>query len=94
MIVSPLFFTLLFSGPQVRFVRCLEARDVRCLEVRAARCHPTGVLNTTYLENLFSSPLSSRMLWRYSSVAPVPGESGCRAVLDGVFSKVSFKEQE
>ena len=84
--VSPLFFTLFFSG--------LQVREVRCLEVRAARCHPTGVLNTTYLKNLFSSPLCSRMLWRYSSVAPVPGESAYRVVLDGVFSKVSFKEQE
>jgi hypothetical protein len=50
--VSPLFFGFVFSGLQVRVLRCLEARVVRCLEVRAARCHQSGVLNTTYLENL------------------------------------------
>ena len=59
--VSPCFLALLL-GLQVRVGRCLEARVVRCLEARAGRCPPTGVLNTTYLETLLSSPLCSRML--------------------------------
>ena len=78
--VSPLLFTLFFLGLQARIVRCLEARVVRCLEARAARCHPTVVLNTTYSENIFSSLLCSRMLWRYSSVPSVAGEAGCYVV--------------
>ena len=55
--VSPLFFCSVFLGLQVRVVRCLEARAARCLEARARCCPQTGVRNTTYLENLFSSPL-------------------------------------
>ena len=83
--VSPLFFTLLCLGLQVRVVRCLEARAARCLEARVGRCPPTDVLNTTYSENLFSSPLCSRMLWWYSSVPSVAGESRCRVVSSCVF---------
>jgi hypothetical protein len=40
--VSPLFFTLFFSGLQVRAVRCLEARAARCLEVHTGRCPRTS----------------------------------------------------